>query len=129
MEMMFDAMMQHYDESRENLELIMYMYFEVGPTTKKMRMGDTIAELLHQTFGTSKQFWLNMENAWLTDKSQPYLKDAKEHVSYCMLRGMDPEDVAKSVSSEEYEFFAATWDDAIDLIEALSISMLMEGSK
>lgn len=71
-EMMLDAMMQHYDEGMEKLELIILMYFEVGPTTKKLRMGDTIAELLHRTFGTSKQFWLNIENAWLDDESQPH---------------------------------------------------------
>jgi hypothetical protein len=72
LDMMFDAMMQHYGEGREKLELMFCMYFEVGPTTKNMRMGDTIADLLHQVFGTSKQFWLNIESAWLADESQPH---------------------------------------------------------
>lgn len=73
LDMMLDAMMQHYDESREKLELMLVMYFEVGPTTKKMRMGDTITNLLHATFGTSKEFWANLENAWLDDPSQPFV--------------------------------------------------------
>lgn len=57
--------------------------------------------------------------AWVEAK-----RDAKEHISYCLLRGMDPQDVADSVSSEEFEYFASTWEDAIELIEGLALSML-----
>lgn len=71
-DMLIDAMMQHYDGEREKLEAILLMYFEVGPTDKRMRMGDTIAGLLHHVFGTSREFWRALERSWLDDPSQPF---------------------------------------------------------
>lgn len=72
-EMFIDAMMQHYGESREKLELIVLMYFDIGPTDKRIRMGDTLADLLHRVFGVSREFWLGLERSWLDDPTQPFV--------------------------------------------------------
>ena len=43
--------------------LIIDLYLEVGPTKTNMRIGD--GEDFARAFGTSAQFWLNLENQWL----------------------------------------------------------------
>lgn len=70
-DMLLDAMLQHYDEGRDKLELMLAKYFEVGPTTKSLRMEETLVELLHRTFGTPKAFWEQLERAWIEDPTQP----------------------------------------------------------
>jgi plasmid maintenance system antidote protein VapI len=49
--------------------LMIDMYFMVGPKEPNMRIGDETAEQFAHAFGTSKELFLNLENAWL--KSTP----------------------------------------------------------
>ena len=71
-DMLIDAMMQHYSEDRTKLELMVSMYFEVGPTTKSLRLGERLIDLLHRVFGTSREVWAGIEKSWLDDPSQPF---------------------------------------------------------
>ena len=48
-------------------------YFEVGPGEPGLRIVDVTAEAFARAFGTSKEFWINLEAAWLRGpaKGQP----------------------------------------------------------
>ena len=45
--------------------LMLDLYMEVGPERPNMRIGKTLSKKLSHAFGTSQQFWLNLEAEWL----------------------------------------------------------------
>lgn len=50
------------------IRLSLDFYFEVGPTDTNLRMGDSALKFA-RAFGTSDEFFLNLENAWLRERA------------------------------------------------------------
>ena len=48
--------------------MILLAYWDIGPKSSKMRMGDWLASALSQAFGITAQYFLNLEAAWLKDQ-------------------------------------------------------------
>ena len=62
------AMAQASGERWGKCKLMLDMYFIVGPTDASCRLGDAMADMLGKSFGVSKQYFLNLEAAWLRDQ-------------------------------------------------------------
>ena len=64
----FDLAVRMGGEIGRNV-LMLDLYFVVGPTDRRCRMGDVMAHQLGVAFDVSHQFFLNLETAWLNHPS------------------------------------------------------------
>jgi hypothetical protein len=58
------AMMRADDDNWGIHRLAIDLYFELGPTDRRMRLGQSAAHYA-RAFGTSTDVWLALESAWL----------------------------------------------------------------
>lgn len=56
------------DDSYGIVRLALDLYFEVGPTDPRVRIGARTAEQLGRAFGVSPEFFLNLERSYLEGK-------------------------------------------------------------
>jgi hypothetical protein len=65
-DMLVIAMEPHMgDVERFEAKMMVDMYFQIGPTDTRLRLGDKMVMGLSGAFGTSREFWQNLEAAWL----------------------------------------------------------------
>lgn len=71
------AMMSASDDKWDVHRLAIDLYFELGPTDRRLRLGSGAAAYA-RAFGSSVELWLNLESAWLSGVDGGEVDDVRE---------------------------------------------------